>query len=299
MVYDLIIIGMGPAGITAAIYAKRAGLSVLMLESKMPGGLLNYIDVIDNYPGEPYIKGPELAFKMFEQVRKLQIEYKMKSVTNVEVKEDIKIVYSNEEKFLARKLIIATGRKAKHLGLKDEENLEGKGISHCAICDGSLYKDCSVAVVGGGNSAIGESIYLSNICKKVYLIHRKDTFRADISLVDNLSKKGNIEIITKSNVVELKSTKGLLSSIVLDNGTELEVSALFPYIGYEPGTSFIKELNISDDEGYILVNENYETQVHGIFAVGDIIKKDIYQIVTSLGEGAVAAITASREIDSE
>lgn len=289
MVYDLIIIGMGPAGVSAAIYAKRAGLNVLCLDKAMIGGYLNYIDRIDNYPGMFGISGPDLAMKLFEHIKELEIEFKNKNVVSI-VDGEVKRVVTDSEEFLSKYVIVSTGRVARKLGLDNEEELIGKGISHCALCDGAFYKGKVIAVVGGGNSALQEALHLSNICEKVYLIHRGNEFKAVGTIVDKINEKENIVKIMKTNVVGLEKEENKLKTILLDSGDELEISGLFVYIGFEPGTQFAKDLNITDDIGYILVNNEYETKVKNIYAVGDIIKKKVYQVSTAVGEGATAAI---------
>ena len=300
MKYDLIIVGMGPAGITAAIYAKRSGLNVLCLEKSMPGGLLNYIDKVDNFPGEINISGSDLSFKMFEQLKSLEVDYKTRNVERIIIEDNLKkVIISDDEYYYTKTVIIATGRSPKKLGLENERELYGKGISTCAICDGALYKDKVVAVVGGGNSAISEAIYLSNICEKVYVIHRRDILRADDKLIKCLTKKNNIEIIYNSNITAIEKENDRIKSIIINEKDKIDISCLFTYIGFVPMTSFVNTLNILDENGYILVDCNFETSIKGIFAVGDIIKKEIYQIITSCGEGAVAAINASKYIESE
>lgn len=300
MKYDLIIVGMGPAGITAAIYAKRSGLNVLCLEKSMPGGLLNYMDNIDNFPGEVNINGSDLAFKMFEQLKGLEVDYKTKNVERIIVEDDLKkVIISDDEYYYTKAIIIATGRSPKKLGLENEQELFGRGISTCAICDGALYKDKKVAVVGGGNSAVSEAIYLSNICEKVYLIHRRDFLRASDKLIRCLNKKNNIEVIYNSNITSITKEDDKIKSITINENQKIDIACLFTYIGFIPKTSFVDTLNILDEDGYILVDSNYETSIKGIYAVGDIIKKEIYQIITSCGEGAIAAINASKYIEGE
>ena len=197
-------------------------------------------------------------------------------------------------RFKAKNIIIATGRKRRALGLKKERELLGHGISNCALCDGALYKNKVIAVVGGGNSAVEEAIYLSNLGKKVYLIHRKDSFKADNSLIEELNKKENIEYYWNSEITSLEEENGNLSSIEINHQEILKVEGLFVYIGFEPNINFIKDLNIADKNGYIKVNKNFETKIPGIYAVGDAIKKDVYQLVTAASDGAVAAINISK-----
>lgn len=299
MKYDVIIIGMGISGISAAIYAKNSGLNVLMLEREMPGGLTNKINKITNYPGIGETTGPDLSYKLFEAINELEIVYKIAEVKNIKVKDDIKIIETENETYETSKVIIATGRKNRFLGLENEKELLGKGISTCALCDGALYKDKEIAIVGGGNSAVEEAIYLSNIVKKIYMIHRKNSFTADENLVNELNKKDNVEYLWNSNITSIKEENGKLASISVNDDTELNIEALFTYIGFEPNIEFIKELNITDEQGYIKVNEKYETEVSGIYAVGDAIKKDVYQLITAANDGAIAAINLFKSIDSE
>ena len=288
MIYDLIIIGMGPAGVSAALYAKRAGLNVLCLDRAMIGGYVNYIDRVENYPGV-LMSGPDLAFKFYEHIKELDIEYLNKEVVSV-VDGDVKQVMTVDSEYLCKNVLIATGRIPRKLGLDNEEALEGKGISHCALCDGAFYKGKTVAVVGGGDSALQETLYLSNLCEKVYLIHRREEFKVAGSLLDKVQEKDNVVRIMNTNITELGMEDNKLTSVLLDSGDELEVDGLFVYVGFVPGTKFAEDLEITDENGYIIVDKQYETKAKGIFAVGDIIKKEVYQISTAVGDGAQAAI---------
>lgn len=288
MIYDLVIIGMGPAGVSAAIYAKRAGLNVLCLDKAMIGGYVNYIDRIENYPGM-IMSGPDLAFKFYEHIKELDIEFVNKEVLSV-IDGDVKKVITNDTEYLSKYVLVATGRVPRKLGLDNEEELEGKGISHCALCDGAFYKGKTVAVVGGGDSALQETLYLSNICEKVYLIHRREEFKVTGSLLEKIQDKDNVVRIMNTNISSLESEDGKLSSILLDSGDELEVDGLFVYVGFVPGTDFANKLKITDENGYIIVDKHFESKLKGIYAVGDIIKKDVYQVSTSVGDGAQAAI---------
>ena len=288
MIYDLVIIGMGPAGVSAAIYAKRAGLNVLCLDKAMIGGYVNYIDRIENYPGM-IMSGPDLAFKFYEHIKELDIEFINKEVLSV-IDGDVKKVVTNDCEYLSKYVLVATGRVPRKLGLDNEEELEGKGISHCALCDGAFYKGKTIAVVGGGDSALQETLYLSNLCEKVYLIHRREEFRVTGSLLEKIQDKDNVVRIMNTNISGLESKDGKLSSILLDSGDELEVDGLFVYVGFVPGTDFANELEITDENGYIIVDKHFESKLKGIYAVGDIIKKEVYQVSTSIGEGAQAAI---------
>ena len=296
MKYDLIIVGMGIAGISAAIYAKNSGLNVLMIERDIPGGLINKINIINNYPGMGEIKGPDLSYRLFEAVNRLNIPYKILDVKNIRVKNNKKFIETDKEIFEAKKIIIATGRKSRTLGLEYESELLGHGISNCALCDGALYKNKIIAIVGGGNSAIEEAIYLSNIVKKIYLIHRNNNFKADKSLVEELNKKKNVEYYFNSEVTFLIKKGDNLVGIEINKQNKLNIEGLFVYIGFEPNIDFIKDLDITDKNGYIKVNKNYETKISGIYAVGDAIKKDVYQLITAANDGAVAAVNISKKI---
>ncbi len=296
MIYDLIVVGLGPAGVSAAIYAKRAGLKVLCLEKSMIGGYLNYIDRIDNYPGLYGISGPDFAFSLYDTISKMDISYKNKEVLSINNGE-IKEVVTNDEKYLCKNVILSTGRSPRKIGIDKEQDLYGKGISHCALCDGAFYKDKVVAVVGGGNSALQEALYLSNICKEVYLIHRKEHYRVNGQAVDNINKKSNIVQLLGKNVSKLIENDNKLSAIILDDGKEILVDGLFIYIGFEPNTRFIENLNIVNKDGYIEVNKYFETEEKGIYAVGDIVKKDIYQISTAVNDGVIAATNVIEKLN--
>lgn len=295
MEYDAIIIGMGIAGITAAIYAKRAGNNILILEKERPGGILNGIDQIDNYPGFTTISGPDLSYKLFEQINELNIPYKMEEVVEITLENKMKIVKTAKEKYRCKNVLIATGRSPILLGLPKEKELMGHGISTCALCDGNLYKDKTVAVLGGGNSALQEALYLSKLVKKLYLIHRRDEFRADHQLIDQIKETKNIEIIYNAQITAYEEENNCLKGIILNEEKKVLVDGLFIYIGYTPKTDFASSLGITNEVGYIEVDENYETKVAGIYGAGDIIIKKVYQLVTAAAEGATAAIRFSRK----
>lgn len=295
MIYDVIIVGLGPGGYGAAIYAHRSGLKVLVLEGKMPGGLLNYTNVVNNYPGFINITGPDLSMKMFEHFSSFEIDYKNEDVTEIK-NGDIKKVITNNGEYEGKNIIIATGRSRRSLGLPLEEELRGKGISYCAMCDGHFYKDKDVLVVGAGDSSLEEALYLANITKKVTIVVRGTKLSGKQDLVENIEKKDNIEVKFGCNVVELLSKDGVLSGVKLDNGEEIMASGLFVYIGFDPILPFKSDADIKRDNGYILVNNNCETSVDGIYAVGDIIKKDLYQIISAVSEGAIAATDIARKL---
>ena len=291
MIYDLVIIGMGPGGISAAIYANRAGLNILCLDKDMPGGYLNYIDKVDNYPGYFDITGPELSFKYNEHLKYLGIEVKKRTVLDI-VSGDVKKVVTDKEEYLCKFVIIATGRVSRKLGIQHEDELLGHGLSHCALCDGNLYKNKDVAVIGGGRSALQEALYLARICNKVHIIHRREQFSVNDVLVDDVNSNEKIEKHMERTLKEFIIKDSKLVGIKLDDDTILDVACVFSYIGYVPDTKL--SLDIMNENGYIEVNEYYESKKEGIYAVGDIIKKDVYQIVNAAGEGAVAATIISQ-----
>lgn len=292
--YDLIIIGMGISGISAAIYAKRANLKVLMIESSAPGGTLNKITNVENYPGISSVSGPDFAFNLFTKVQELEIEYKIEEVTDIIT--DTKTIKTKNNVYQAKNILIATGRRPKLLGLDKEEDLLGRGISTCALCDGALYKNKEVAVIGGGSSALAESIHLSKLVKKVYLIHRREEFRGEDTLVEEVKNINNIELVLNNEIKELKEENDILTGLILKDGQELNVSALFIYIGFIPNTSFIENSDIKLDKGYIIVDKDGATNISGIYASGDVTKKDTYQLINAASEGALASIKISENI---
>ena len=291
--YDLIIIGMGVSGISASIYAHRAGMKVLLLEGSAPGGTVNSISEIENYPGISKISGPDLAYNLFEEVNILGIEYKLEKVTDV-ILEDIKRVKTTNNVYEAKYLLIASGRCPKMLGLKNEEKFFGKGISTCALCDGALYKNSDVAVIGGGSSALSEALYLSNIVNKVYLIHRRDEFRGEDTLIREVKEKGNIELILNNEAQELVIEDNVLKGIMLKDGKKIDIKGIFIYVGFIPNTDFLESTDIKREDGYILVDEHHETNIKGVYASGDVLKKEIYQIINAASEGAEAVIYMTR-----
>ena len=295
VIYDTVVIGSGVAGMTAAIYLKRANLNILLLEKSAPGGQINRTASITNYPGIKEIDGPSLSLNMLEQLKSLDIETKYGNVLNI-TDGEIKAIKTDLEEIKTKTVLIATGRNPKELGLEGEKQLTGRGVSWCAICDGPLYKDKTVAVVGGGNSAFEEALYLSTIVKKLYLIHRRDTFRADNILVEKLKEKENVEFILNSTITKLNEKDNHLESIEVNN-KKINIDGLFIYIGFKPETDIFNNLNLELDDGYILVDKNMKTNIKGIYAAGDVIKKDYYQISTAVGEAATAALTIKRDLE--
>lgn len=283
--YDIIIIGMGISGITAAIYAKRSNKKVLIIDKGMPGGLLNSIDKISNYPGLIDITGPDFAQKLLEQVESFDIPYVLEEVVNLDLDMEEKIIKTTNNEYKSKKVILAMGRKPKYLGLDNEKDLLGHGLSTCAMCDAFFYKDKDIAVVGTGNSALQETMYLSNIANKIYLINRRDGFRGEEMLVEEVKNNPKVEIIYNANIKNMNEVDGKLKSITLDNGNSIDVSGVFIYIGYRPATEIVDK-KILDENGYVIVNENLETPIKNVYAIGDVIKKDVYQLVTATSDGA-------------
>lgn len=283
--YDIIIVGMGISGITAAIYAKRSNKKVLIIDKGMPGGLLNSIDKISNYPGLIDITGPDFAEKLLEQVKSLDIPYVLEEVINLDLDGEEKIIKTTNNEYKTKKVILAMGRKPKYLGLDNEKDLLGHGLSTCAMCDAFFYKNKDIAVVGTGNSALQETMYLSNIANKIYLINRRDGFRGEEMLVEEVKNNPKVEIIYNANIKNMNEADGKLKSITLDNGKSIDVSGVFIYIGYRPATEIVDK-KILDENGYVIVNESLETPIKNVYAIGDVIKKDVYQLVTATSDGA-------------
>ena len=295
MIYDLVIIGMGPAGIAASIYAKRSNLKVLCLEKGMIGGELNYIDKIDNYPGLNDISGSALAYKLLEHIDEMKIDYRFETVKDILKKENYYEIETNKEKYTTKYIILATGRKARKLGLAKEDLFLGRGISYCAICDGAFFKNKVVSVVGGGLAALEEALYLANIVKKVYLIHRRDKFNATPSIIEKIINNPKIEILYNEEVVKLNG-KDHLENIELKSGQKLDTAGLFIYIGYTPNIDYLKNLDILGSKGYAIVDKNFKTKEDGIYAVGDLVEKNNYQIILAMADGVIAALDIVNKI---
>ena len=283
--YEAIIIGSGIAGMTTAIYLKRGGINPLIIEESAPGGQLNRITTIENYPGYLKINGPELTEEIYKQVSALDIEYLFDKVIKVDLNKEEKEITTINNKLTCKYLVIATGRLSKKL-FKNDDDYAGKGISYCALCDGPLYKKKNVAVVGGGNSALEESLYLSEICNKVTLIHRNDSFRGDKTLVDQVLSKKNIDCVYNSNITEYNIENGKLTSVLLDNGNKIEVSGLFISIGSVPSTDIF---DVTKEKGFIIVDDECMTNINNVYACGDVIKKNVYQLTTAASEGTIVA----------
>ncbi len=298
--YDIIIIGAGPAGLTSAIYARRASKKVLVLEAKTYGGqIINTLD-IENYPAEEHISGFDFATKIYNQAKNLGAEIFFEKVVNINDLGKEKEVETTKNKYKTKAVIIATGSENRKLGLDNEDSLVGKGISYCATCDGAFYRKKVVAVVGGGNTALEDALYLSDIVSKVYLIHRRDEFRGSESTVKLLKEKENVEFVYNSNVTKLNAEDKLKSIEVTNKDgsvRSIEVDGLFVAVGRIPeNQNFAKVINL-DDNGYAIASEDCHTNTPGIFVAGDNRVKEVRQLVTATGDGAVAATAAIKYIN--
>ena len=279
--HKVVILGSGIAGMTAGIYLKRGGLDVLVVEDNIPGGVLNEIPSIENYTGYEEISGPDLAMNIYNQLTKLGVKILNKKITSIDLNNKI---INNNIKY--EYLVIATGRKSRMLSLEHEKELLGKGISTCALCDGFFYKDKKVAVVGGGSSSLTEALYLSKICKEVIIIHRRDKLTADKYLIDKVNSTKNIKVLYNSNITKYNQNNNKLTSVTINNKDNLEVEGVFLAIGSTPNSEIF---NVNKDNNYIIVDSNYMTNIDKVYAIGDVIKKDYYQLSTAASDAVVAA----------
>ncbi|MBQ4645600.1 MAG: FAD-dependent oxidoreductase [Clostridia bacterium] len=299
--YDIIIIGGGPAGLTAALYARRANKTVLVIEKGSFGGQITYSPKVENIPGFAEVTGNEFAEKLVEQVLGQDAEVECAEVLSIK-DGDIKTVVTDSGEFEGKSVIIATGAKHRLLGLPNEENLIGEGISFCAVCDGAFYEGKTVAVIGGGNSALQEAILLSDLAKKVYVIQNLDSFTGEQKLVEKLQSKDNVEIILGTVVEKLigeKELKGItIKNVRTEESTELTLDGIFVAIGLVPQNDIFKDIITLDGRGYVDANENCLTNAKGIFVAGDCRTKNIRQVITAAGDGAVAALAACDYVDT-
>ena len=292
-IYDVIVIGAGPAGLTAAIYLARANKKVLVLEANSYGGAIINSPNIANYPACPNISGFDFANKLYEQVKDLGVNILFEKAIDIK-NNKIKSVITVKNKYFTKSIIIATGLKYRKLGLEKEEDLIGRGISYCATCDGNFYKGKIVAVVGGGNTAIEDALYLSDMAREVYLIHRRDTFRAFAKTVSLLKEKNNVHFILNSTITSIEGNHHLESITVLNNKNERKnmiVDGLFVAIGQDPETKEFKNVVRMNQDGYIM-DKNMRTNRKGIFVAGDVREKTIRQLVTATSDGCLASCAA-------
>ncbi|MGC9141059.1 MAG: thioredoxin-disulfide reductase [Caldimicrobium sp.] len=300
--FDLIIVGAGPAGLTACLYASRSLLKTLLLEKGPIGGQVIYTDLIENYPGFPGgISGYELIERIQKQLEDYEYQFLQEEVIDLREVEEVKEVHLSSGKVLkAKAVILALGAKPRKLGVPGEKEFTGRGVSYCAICDGPFFKGEEVAVIGGGNTALQEAIYLTKYVKKVYLIHRRETFRATSILQERVKKNPQIEIIVPSVIEEIKGSdkveKIVYRNLKSNEKRELEVAGVFIFIGHEPETGWLKGKLEMDESGFIIVDREMRTSRPGIFACGDCVSKKFRQIINACGEGAVAALNAEEYI---
>ena len=300
-VYDMIVIGGGPAGYTAALYAARAGIDVLVLERMAAGGQMGLTDIIDNYPGfDEGIDGFTLGMNMQSGAHRFGAETKYAEVLSVDFSEKIKHVETSDGTFSAKTVVIATGASPKELGIENETELTGRGIHYCAHCDGRFYKDKTVIVVGGGNSAVSDALYLSRIVKKVYLVHRRDTLRATKIYHEPLLSAENVEFIWNSEISEFiadsRITGAKIKNIKDGNISQIECDGIFISIGRKPATEFLRDKVNLDEYGYIIADESTKTDIPGVYAAGDVRTKALRQVVTAVSDGAVAVHFAEEEL---
>lgn len=289
----VVIIGSGVAGMTCAIYLKRYDVDVLVIEKDAPGGQMLKSSVIENYPGFINIDGPSLSYKIYEQVNNLKVDYLFDEVVSVKNENGKKIVQTKHDKIESEYVVLATGRTSRTLNLDREKEFIGRGISFCALCDGNLYKGKDVVIIGGGNSALEEAIYLSNICNKVVIVHRKDKFTAEDSMIETISTLKNVEIKFKANVEKYNIIDDKIKSVILDTGEEIKCDGVFIAIGYVPINDLI---DVDKENGYIIVDNNNETSIKNIYACGDAIKKNAYQISTAIGEATNVSYSIIKQI---
>lgn len=288
--YDLVIVGAGPAGMTAALYGSRAGLKTVMIESGAPGGKLLKTYKIANYPGTPDINGADLATAMFEQSTAFGAHYEYGNV--LEVTKDKKVILEDGSEIQAKAIILAMGCQEAMMDIPGEKRNIGHGVSFCAVCDGAFFRDMPVAVVGSNNAAIEETSFLCQFANKVYVVVEQDSLKADVSVQKLIENEDKIEIIYHAKPKEVLSEKGKVCALLIEKEGEeiqLDVKGIFPYQGQNPMISALKTLDVVDSRGYIVVDENRMTKVEGIYAAGDILAKDLRQVVTATNDGAIAA----------
>ncbi|MBY0146388.1 thioredoxin-disulfide reductase [Neobacillus niacini] len=301
-IYDVIIAGAGPAGMTAAVYTSRANLSTLMIERGMPGGQMANTEDVENYPGFESILGPDLSTKMFEHAKKFGAEYAYGDIKEIIDNGDTKTVVAGSKQYKAYSVIISAGAEYKKVGVPGEKELSGRGVSYCAVCDGAFFKGKELYVIGGGDSAVEEGVYLTRFASKVTIVHRRDELRAQKILQDRAFANEKVDFIWNHTIKSINDKEGKVGSVTLvstQNGEEQELPAdgVFIYIGMIPLSKPFSNLGITNENGYIETNERMETKVPGIFAAGDIREKTLRQIVTATGDGSIAAQTAQHYVE--
>ena len=302
--YDTIIIGAGPAGMTAALYAARSNLKVALLERGIPGGQMNNTADIENYPGYANISGPELAEKMFEPLENLGVEHLFGLVEKIEDRGGFKEIITEDERFEAKTVIIASGANHRHLGVPGEEDYNSRGVSYCAVCDGAFFRDEDLLVVGGGDSAVEEAIFLTRFAKSVTIVHRRDELRAQKVLQDRAFANEKIRFVWDSVVESIHGDERKVTGVTFKNVktgelSQAEFGGIFIYVGLDPVSEFAKDLGITDEAGWILTDHQMKTSVAGIYAVGDVRQKDLRQITTAVGDGAIASQEAYKYLTEQ
>ena len=302
-IFDLIILGGGPAGLNAALYAKRGGIDVAIIDTSSVGGQpVNYLE-IENYLGFPTIQGWELAEKFEQHIDKFNIQkFQNEEIQNVDLTSTIKTVQTLKNKYLAKTIIIATGASPKKLGIRGEDEYIGKGVSYCAVCDGAFYKNKTVVVIGGGNAAVEEGIYLTKFAEKVYIMHRRDELRADKIIQERAFDNEKIEFIFDSVPLEIVGDSRKVNLIQYKNVKTGEIKTLntngiFPYIGFSPNTEFFNAQLVQDEFGFIRVDENMRTSEVGVFAAGDVRRTPLRQVITAVADGAIAGMSAVKYLE--
>ena len=300
--YDVVVIGGGPGGYCAALYAARANLSTLVIEKFAPGGQMATTEIVENYPGfVDGINGFELGMQMKKGAERFGVKTKLAEVKSVELETNPKLIHTAKDTFEAKTVILALGAFPRELGLENERNLRGRGVSYCATCDGMFYRDKTVVIVGGGNTAVADAIFLAKICKKVYLVHRRDELRASKTYMESLERTANIEFLWSSEVVEILEDEFVTGVKVKsrkdESVQEIACDGIFVAIGNIPNTDLIKGQVELDEAGYVLADETTRTNIPGVFAVGDMRQKPLRQIVTAVSDGAVASKYAEEFID--
>ena len=302
MIYDVIIIGAGPAGMTASVYASRANLSTLLLDRGAPGGQLQNTDEIENFPGFSHISGPELADHMFKHAQQFGATYAYGDVQSIQKIDNVFHIQTSSDIILGKSVIIATGTKYKKLHVPGEDKFTGSGVSWCAVCDGAFFKNKELVVVGGGDSAVEEAVYLTKFASKVTVIHRRDSFRAQPILVDRLNKNDKISVIYDTVVNEIKGDFKVTGVSIQNAQTqelnELPCDGVFEYVGMIPISDFASNLGITDSEGWIITDQKMNTSIPGLFAAGDIRQEATRQVVSATADGCISALSAQHYLES-
>lgn len=301
--HDVIIIGAGPGGMTAALYASRADLDVLVLERGIPGGQMNNTADVENYPGAGIVTGPDLARKIYEDSTNFGATHAYGNVTGIEDHGDYKVVLTDDKQYETKAVIIASGCDHRQLGVPGEEDYSGRGVSYCAVCDGAFFRNKHLAVIGGGDSAVEEGSYLTQMASKVTIVHRRDQLRAQKVLQDRAFKNEKIDLVWNKTVEEIagddmKVTKVVLKDTQTGELSELAVDGVFIYVGLDPLTEPFKTLGITNEQGWIPTNEKMETSIPGIYAIGDVRETVLRQITTAVGDGSIAGQEVFKYIET-